>query len=508
MLRRLVKAGSWVFLGILLGRLAGLVREVAIAAHFGATPRADLAVLLLTSPEIMRNLLVGGAMEAALIPEFKRLDPVRARALYHQFMLFSGAIFGVVALVVAYKASWVTSAFAPGLDPSQREAALRLIRISMWSLPLTVITATSTAFLQSHHRFAVPAMGTLIFNCVLILDLVLPIHVDTLLFLAWAVVLGALLRWLSQFLRVEVMDHPPAGPERPGWQITKPLLVRYVQVFTAGGMLFLLPVLARRLASFEGNGVMALFNYSQKMVELPSGVCLTIFAVALLPTLSELLHDEARMEQGISLIRHALLVVFAVSLALALPLAWFSGQLTRTAFGWGSMGPQALGIIGMLTVFGMISLPAQGLCSITLAAFNAKRDNKPAFWVSFGSVLLYVPLAMGLRKLMGLAGLMLALALVNWLMFLAHLVILRNRHGMKLVDGAWMLSCLRMAAAAGLAFLPFALVSGRVQGTRPALALAAASTVCCALAGILSERTYREKALSWTRRLLPGGSAA
>lgn len=499
MLGRILKAGTWVFFGILLGRLAGLVREVAIAAHFGATGKADLAVLLLTSPDIMRNLLVGGAMEAALIPEFKRLDPPKARALYHQFMLLSGGAFTLIAVLLAYKADWVVSAFAPGMDPTQKGTALGLIRISMWSLPLTVITATSTAFLQAHHKFAIPAMGTLIFNGVLILDLVLPFHTEPLLFLAWAVVAGALLRWLSQFLRVEAMPQPTGvGPQT--WQVSRGLLVRYIQVFTAGGLLFLLPVLARRLASFEGKGIMAIFNYSQKMVELPSGVCLTIFAVALLPTLSELLHDEQQKEKGVDLIRHSLLVVFAVSLALAFPLAWFSQSLTRTAFGWGSLDPGALRMIGILTVFGMISLPAQGLASITLAAFNAKRDNKPAFVISLGAVLVYVPLAMFLKRLLGLAGLMLALAVANWLMFAAHVTSLRLRHGMQLVDWAWVLSALRMAAVTAAVFAPFALLSRWIQAPRPTLLLAGVSSLCCAIAGVLSEKEYRGRALALVGR--------
>ena len=61
--------------GILLGRIAGFVRESFIVAHFGASEQADYAVLILTIPDLLINMLVGGAMGAALIPEFKRLTP-------------------------------------------------------------------------------------------------------------------------------------------------------------------------------------------------------------------------------------------------------------------------------------------------------------------------------------------------------------------------------------------------------------------------------------------------
>ena len=45
-------------LAILAGRLTGLVRELQLAATFGVSTDADIAVLCLTLPDLLVNLLL------------------------------------------------------------------------------------------------------------------------------------------------------------------------------------------------------------------------------------------------------------------------------------------------------------------------------------------------------------------------------------------------------------------------------------------------------------------
>jgi len=70
-----MSAGLLVSGGILLGRLTGFLREVAVASRFGVSRDADIILFSLTLPDFLINLLMGGALAAALIPEFKRSTP-------------------------------------------------------------------------------------------------------------------------------------------------------------------------------------------------------------------------------------------------------------------------------------------------------------------------------------------------------------------------------------------------------------------------------------------------
>ncbi|MBD6944233.1 hypothetical protein G4167_01665 [Vibrio parahaemolyticus] len=50
-----------VSLGLFIGRFSGFLREIIIANNFGATENSDFIVLLLTTPDFLVNLLMGGA---------------------------------------------------------------------------------------------------------------------------------------------------------------------------------------------------------------------------------------------------------------------------------------------------------------------------------------------------------------------------------------------------------------------------------------------------------------
>ena len=79
--------------GILLGRIAGFFREMAMANIFGVSASADVAIFLLTLPDFLVSILVAGALSVALIPEFKQLSAQQASALFLQSSLFAVFVF-------------------------------------------------------------------------------------------------------------------------------------------------------------------------------------------------------------------------------------------------------------------------------------------------------------------------------------------------------------------------------------------------------------------------------
>ena len=108
---------------------------------------------------------------------------------------------------------------------------------------------------------------------------------------------------------------------------------------------------------------------------------------------------------------------------------------------------------------GLLALPAQGMTSITQAVFNAKQDTKAPFYLSVAAVIVYGVLAYVLRSRLGLMGLIIGLVVVNWLLFVAHIILLRMKH--KLDFSAVFLNrdALGMVIVSLVAFMPIALVS-------------------------------------------------
>jgi len=71
-MRRLAQAALVVMTGFLLSRLLGAVRNMVIAAHFGTGTEYGAYVAAIALPDLVFQVLVGGAVGSAFIPVFKR----------------------------------------------------------------------------------------------------------------------------------------------------------------------------------------------------------------------------------------------------------------------------------------------------------------------------------------------------------------------------------------------------------------------------------------------------
>src|SRR5690554_4679992 len=67
---RVAKAAGIVMFAILISRILGFIRERAIAEVFGRTGVTDVFFAAFALPDLMYQLLVGGALSTAFIPVF------------------------------------------------------------------------------------------------------------------------------------------------------------------------------------------------------------------------------------------------------------------------------------------------------------------------------------------------------------------------------------------------------------------------------------------------------
>src|ERR1044071_2964115 len=71
-MRKIAQGALVVLTGFLLSRLLGAVGNIVIAAHFGAGPEYGAYVAAIALPDLVFQVLVGGAVGSAFIPVFKR----------------------------------------------------------------------------------------------------------------------------------------------------------------------------------------------------------------------------------------------------------------------------------------------------------------------------------------------------------------------------------------------------------------------------------------------------
>ena len=410
----------FVSVGILLGRIAGFFREMAMANIFGVTAEADIAIFLLTLPDFLVSMLVAGALSVALIPEFKKFSKQQASSLFIQVSLIAVVAFSALVVLLTYFSNAVVTLFAPGFEGQTASMAADKIHIVLWLIPITVLAGISTAFLQSRKRFFMPAMGTLIFNSCIVSGLLLfSTDVNVLDYFVWFIVIAGLMRWWSQLWALKndvVLDKI--------WSkvlVSRILFQRYYQAVIALGLLSLFPVLVRIFSTTQGEGSLAMTNYALRLVELPMGVIIGVFSVVLFPHLVGFYKDKNETEFAITLIKGLFwAVTSAVSIMSVIIIN--STTIVELVYGWGEMSENNLSNIALLLTVSVLSLPFQAITIMLISAFNAQNDTKTPIKLGFFSVTFLFFACWYSGETFGLQGIISAFVVSHLFMFIGLLL--------------------------------------------------------------------------------------
>lgn len=375
-----MRAGLLVAIAIILGRLSGLVREILLARTFGKTEAADWAILLLSIPDLIVNLLLGGAIAAVLMPEWVRRNELAGKLLYQKSLITIALCFGGLIVCLWLFRHHVYSMLAPGLGVALEWQGSKGFFLVLLSVPLTALAGVTTAYANFKGRFFLPAMGTFVLNLAIIIGILLSRYAnEPLVILSASILAGAVIRWSMQLVDLHFGSKISAQvtPQEDGhWKSTETriLLTRYFQALASAGLLILLPVIGRAYASEFGIGQMALFSYAQKVPDLPIGILSTVLASTLLPKLSQLFATQTASKDAIVAFESTMKLTIAISMAIIIPAIFYASPIMHLLYGSRTFQEADLMIMSNLMAIGLIALPLQGMIVIYTCAYSAMRD--------------------------------------------------------------------------------------------------------------------------------------
>ena len=440
------RATLWVFGGILLGRIIGYGRELSIGSTFGISGMSDIVQAALSIPDVMFNLLAGGAVGAALIPEFTRRSPEERNGLHRTALIWLISALVLVAILGAVWPEPLATLVAGGLPPRDSELLNQLVRGLVFVVPLTA-AAVTRAYLHAHQRFASASVSTFIFNLGLVVGVILIGQGAPLEVLVLAALAAAATSWLVQLAETRIIRAPESTPVplEPG------LALRYGQALTVGVLIFIMPVLAKSAASHFAAGSYTIMHHAIKLIELPLGTVLTVLSVVLLPSFAERL--ESHREESLALAGSALRVTLMLAVAIAVPLAIFSQGFATAYIGYGAMGPDGARRVGELAAPLVVAMAGQAVLSLLTSLSHAKRDMVSPVVASVAA--LGAGVATGfLTAPMGVASIAVAYAVTFAVLPLVLMALLHIRHRFDLVSSlAGMRYGMALAMMCGLAFV-------------------------------------------------------
>ena len=287
--RRLAGAALVVMTFFVLSRVMGLAREMVIGAHFGTSPELDAYLAAFRLPDLLFQLVAGGALGSAFIPTFAARwaqgATDEAWLLFSRVLtLMTLVLMMIAAVVMGLAGPLVQWVIAPGFTPEQQALTAYLMR---WMLLSTVVFGASGLImgaLNATQHFLLPAAAPVLYNLAIILGAWLLTPAFGILGLVIGVVAGAVAHLLIQL--------PGLWQARARFTLTLNLQdagVREVMRLMGPRVLGLFFVqmhflVNTILASGLSSGSLSALNYAWLLMLLPQGVFAQSIATAIFPT--------------------------------------------------------------------------------------------------------------------------------------------------------------------------------------------------------------------------------
>ncbi len=504
-------------------RLLGVLREVTVAALFGAGDAKAAYVVAYSVPFFVQRLLLGGTLSIVFVPTITRYltrgDPRELERVVNNLLTLVLVVgLGMVAAgqVVA---PWAVRLAAPGFtDPQLVELATELTRILFAAMFFLGVSLFLTGYLQSHQQFRVPALAPLLFNLVIVGAAVLLAPPWGIRGLAVAWVLGT-----AAQCAVQVPAAVRAGlGYRPRLELHHPALREVIRL-ALPAMLGLAVVevnsyVDRFFASFLPGGVVnavAVLDYAYEVVQAPVGFFAISIATAIFPQLSRHagVGDLAALRRTASFGLRA--AVFATAPVLALYVA-VPDLLVRVLFERYEFTPEATRAVSAAVSAYGVGLVSVACYTVVTRLFYALHDMATPVRVGAAMVVLNAALDWVLVRWWGHVGIALATSVVSTVNVGLLLVVARRRLGP--LEGVRMgRSLVRAAGAAALCGLAaWAAAQGaggwvdpqRLRGQLVQLALALSAGGAAYLVASALARAEELRVLLGLVRRGPAGSRA
>ena len=430
------RAATLVATGILLSRLAGLVRQHFLARYLGLSDAADAFNAAFRIPNFLQNLFGEGVLSASFIPVYARL---RASGEKDEAGKVASAVLSLLAVATSLLVLLgvvltpiLIALIAPGFHGAKRELTITLVRILFPGAGLLVLSAWCLGVLNSHRRFLISYSAPIVWNIAIIAALIWRggrvSEFDLAIVAAWASVVGSAAQLLVQVPTVMMLlEH-----FRPRWDTisanVRTVVANFLPVFVGRGVVQISGYIDAVIASLLGTGALAALTNAQALYMLPVSLFGMSVSAAELPAMSSAVGDSAdvaeylrsRLDGGLRRIAFLVIPSAMAFLALGDVLAgalFKSGRFTQadSVYVWSILAGSAVGLL------------ASTLGRLYASTYYALRDTRTPLRYAIVRVVLTsglgylfaipLPRLIGIDAHWGVAGLTASAGIAGWVEF-------------------------------------------------------------------------------------------
>ena len=427
-------AATSVGAGILISRLAGLVRNALFAKYLGQqTDQADAFTAAFRIPNLLQNLFGEGALSGAFIPIHSALrargeERAAAQAARTFFALLT-LVVSIIVLIGMIAAPWIVPVLAPGFSGAKRELTIRLVQILFPGAGLLVASAWCLAVLNSHRKFLLSYTAPVAWNAAMISCLLWfggYTALDTLaVYLAWASVIGSFLQFAVQApLAFSLSRHDGRMTMS---EPVRQALRNFFPVLISRGAVQLNATIDAMIASLLPTGAVAAISNAQLIYTLPISLFGVSISAAELPAMA----GDATSANGYDALRARIesglqrLAFFVIPSAAAF--AVLGDVIAGALFQRGLFTAEDARYVWAILAGSAVGLLATTMARLYSVAHYAIGDTRRPLRIALVrlvcstllgyTIAVLLPPRLGLDPLWGAAGLTLSSGFVGWIEF-------------------------------------------------------------------------------------------
>lgn len=382
--RQIAKAASTVMMAFILSNLVGLLRQILVSNVFGTSVEIDAFYAAVTIPDLLFNLMAGGALASAFIPIFT--DEYEKKSASSAFYLSSSIINlififlgGTSLIAFTFAPSIIQNlifVFKPDLDPSTAVLTSELLKIILIAPTIFGVSGIVMGVLNTRQHFLMPALAP-VFNWIgWIIGLFAFVPSMGIRGLAWGYVLGAVLHLTVQLPGLFKLQNFEfqfgLGLNREGvHQVLKLMAPRLLGV----GAVQINFLINTMLATSLGEGSLTAINMGRMIMTMPLFVIAQAIATAALPTFSAQVAKGEQEEMRGSL-TSTLRGVLLLSVPSTFGLIILRQPITALLFERGEFTSKSTELVAWAILWYTVGLIGHSIVEILSRAFYALHDTK------------------------------------------------------------------------------------------------------------------------------------
>lgn len=445
-----VKTVSFMMIATLFSKIAGLLRDVFIAAKYGTESMEAIAYSYASSlPVQLFDFTLGAAVLATFIPIFNNYmekgDKNRAFEFSNNFINITVLISATISVLGIIFSKYIGLFIAPDLDAATQQLLQQLIIIV---LPTTIFTTLAYAFvgiLQSLGEFNIPAVISMVSNVVIIAYL---LFFDNVYGLCIAMLIG----WAMQF----IIQIPSLVKRKYKYKLSfnfrdsgiKEAMVLAIPILISSWVQPISLFVNKRYASAINGGGPAL-DYANRFYIIVVGVFVLAITNYIFPALSK--KAGANDEKGFGeILVQSIRVMFLIITPIMIGMALLSEDIIMLVYGRGRFNDYSINLTASALQFFSFGMIAYGINEILNKCFYSMKNAKIPMLASVLGIAVSVVLSsLSVRVWnLGVRGLAFSSAASTFVVALVLTVFIQRK--VKFINISLFTHILKVAAASAL----------------------------------------------------------